>query len=63
MRFIRHRRLRGAEIGIWHLALAGDLSFLDDADCRRLMMTLLELRKRLTFLLQKVDADRFLTKC
>ena len=47
----------------YHLLLARDLSFLEDADYKRLTRTLLELRKMLTSLLQKVDADRFLAKC
>ena len=47
----------------YHFLLAHDLSFLPDADYRRLTKILMEIRKMLTSLLQKVDADRHLARC
>jgi four helix bundle protein len=47
----------------YHFLLARDLCFLADADYRRMARSLSELRKMLTSLVQKVNADRFLTKC
>lgn len=47
----------------YHLLLARDLSFLQDADYRYLARKLTEVRKMLTSLLQKVDADRLMAKC
>jgi len=46
----------------YHFLLAHDLLFLADVDYKRLAKSLVELRKMLTSLLQKVDADRF-AKC
>jgi len=47
----------------YHLLLARDLNFLIDADYRGLTAGLRSLRKMLTALIQKVDAERRLTKC
>jgi len=42
----------------YHLLLSHDLGFLSDADYRRLSQSLLELRRMLTSLIQKVDSER-----
>jgi four helix bundle protein len=42
----------------YHFLLARDLRFLEEMDCRRLASELLQLRKMLTSLLQKVQSDR-----
>lgn len=47
----------------YHLLLARDLRFLEDADYLRLSGKLTEVRKMLTSLLQKIDADRLMAKC
>lgn len=47
----------------YHLLLSHDLGFLADGDYHDLAKTLTEIRKMLTSLVQKVDADRKLTKC
>jgi four helix bundle protein len=47
----------------YHFLLARDLCLMTDLDYRRLATALLELRKMLTALLQKVDADRLMAKC
>jgi four helix bundle protein len=43
----------------YHLLLARDLCFMADVDYVRLSKLLLEVRKMLTALIQKVDSDRF----
>lgn len=43
----------------YHFLLAHDLSMMSDEDYHRLNKALLELRKMLTALLQKIDSDRF----
>jgi four helix bundle protein len=47
----------------YHLLLSKDLGFLREADYRDLAKSLLEVRKMLTALLQKVEAERLLAKC
>jgi four helix bundle protein len=47
----------------YHLLLARDLAFLVDADYRQAAKELLELRKMLSALLQKVEAERIAAKC
>jgi four helix bundle protein len=47
----------------YHLLLSRDLGFLPDPDYRVLARSLTEVRKMLTSLLQKVDADRLMVKC
>jgi four helix bundle protein len=47
----------------YHLLLSRDLNFLPDARYRELVKNLTEVRKMLTSLLQKVEADRLLAKC
>jgi len=47
----------------YHLLLSRDLGFLLDADYRGLARTLTEVRKMLTSLLHKVDADRQMAMC
>jgi hypothetical protein len=47
----------------YHLLLSRDLGFLPEADYRDLVKNLLEVRKMLTSLLQKVDAERLMAKC
>jgi four helix bundle protein len=47
----------------YHLLLARDLGFLADSDYALLSTSLSELRRMLTSLLQKVDAERLLAKC
>ena len=47
----------------YHLLLSKDLGFLSDIDYRKLARSLTEVRKMLTSLLQKVDADRLMAKC
>jgi len=47
----------------YHLLLARDLGFLPDNDFREFGDDLLELRKMLTSLLQKVGSERSLAKC
>jgi len=47
----------------YHLLLARDLVYLSDEDYRRLDRNLLEARRMLTALLQKVSADRFAANC
>src|SRR5277367_1600417 len=47
----------------YHLLLAHDLGFLEDADYRCMAGKLTEVRKMLTSLLQKVDSDRLMAKC
>jgi len=42
----------------YHLLLSHDLGFLSDADYRKLHQSLLELRRMLTSLIQKVDSER-----
>jgi four helix bundle protein len=42
----------------YHFLLARDLRFLEEMDYRRLASELLQLRKMLTSLLQKVQSDR-----
>jgi four helix bundle protein len=42
----------------YHLLLAGDLEFVEEIDYRGLADDLLQLRKMLTSLLQKVQGDR-----
>lgn len=43
----------------YHVLLARDLGFLQEAEYRRLAVQLAELRKMVTSLLQKVERDRF----
>ncbi|MFZ0806772.1 MAG: four helix bundle protein [Candidatus Sulfotelmatobacter sp.] len=47
----------------YHLLLAKDLEYLVKADYERVEKQLLELRRMLTSLLQKVGADRFVANC
>jgi len=47
----------------YHLLLARDLGFLPDTDYHDLARRLTEVRKMLTSLLQKIDADRLMAKC
>jgi four helix bundle protein len=47
----------------YHLLLARDLRYLPDEDYRRIDQNLLEARRMLTALLQKVGADRFAASC
>jgi four helix bundle protein len=47
----------------YHLLLAHDLEFLNKADYAKFMHDLVELRRMLTSLLQKVDAERLNAKC
>lgn len=47
----------------YHLLLSRDLGFLPEGDYRQLAKNLLEARKMLTALLQKVDTDRTMAKC
>jgi len=47
----------------YHLLLARDLVYLSDEDYCRLDRNLLEARRMLTALLQKVSADRFAANC
>jgi four helix bundle protein len=42
----------------YHLLLARDLGFVEDVDYQRLSSELLQVRKMLTSLLQKVQSDR-----
>lgn len=51
-----------SELG-YHLLLSRDLGFLPDADYRELARKLTEVRKMLTSLLQKIEADRLMAKC
>ncbi len=46
-----------------HLLLSRDLGFLPDAEYRELTKKLTEVRKMLTSLLQKIQADRLMAKC
>jgi four helix bundle protein len=47
----------------YHLLLSKDLGFLRDGEYRELVRNLTGVRKMLTSLLQKVDADRLMAKC
>jgi four helix bundle protein len=47
----------------YHLLLSHDLGFLDKTQYAKLSQDLGELRRMLTSLLLKVDADRFAAKC
>ena len=47
----------------YHLLLARDLSYMAEADYQRVTKQLLEFRRMLTALLQKVGADRFVANC
>ena len=47
----------------YHLLLSRDLGYLSDEDYRRMGQYLLEVRRMLTALLQKVGADRFAANC
>ena len=47
----------------YHLLLARDLRFLPDDDYKRLLQDLLQMRRMLTSLLQKVNAERKEAKC
>jgi four helix bundle protein len=47
----------------YHLLLSRDLGYLSDQDYRRMDQYLLEVRRMLTALLQKVGADRFAANC
>jgi four helix bundle protein len=47
----------------YHLLLSRDLGFLPDADYRRLAGNLTAVRKMLTSLLQKIEADRLMAIC
>jgi four helix bundle protein len=47
----------------YHFLLARDLQLLTDMDYGRLSKALSQLRRMLTSLIQKVDAERFKTKC
>ena len=47
----------------YHLLLSRDLGFLPDTEYRDLAKRLTEIRKMLTSLLRKIEADRLLAKC
>jgi len=47
----------------YHLLLARDLNYLTETDYQRVGKQLLEFRRMLTALLQKVGADRFNASC
>jgi four helix bundle protein len=47
----------------YHLLLSRDLGYLSDEDYRRMDQYLLEVRRMLTAVLQKVGADRFAANC
>jgi four helix bundle protein len=47
----------------YHLLLARDLRYMSDEDYRRMDENLLEARRMLTALLQKVGVDRFAANC
>jgi len=47
----------------YHLQLAHDLQFLDEASYRALYTRLAEVRKMLSGLLMKVEHERLMTKC
>jgi four helix bundle protein len=47
----------------YHLLLAGDLNYLAEIDYLRAGKQLLEFRRMLTGLLQRVGSDRFATNC
>ncbi len=47
----------------YHLLLSHDLGFLSDSDYRKVSQSLLELRRMLTSLVQKVGSERSLVKC
>jgi four helix bundle protein len=47
----------------YHLLLARDLVYLSDEEHRKMDRNLLEVRRMLTALLQKVSADRFAANC
>lgn len=47
----------------YHLLLSRDLGFLPDPEYVELARSLTEVRKMLTSLLQKIDADRLMAKC
>lgn len=47
----------------YHLLLARDLNYLPNADHTRVDRRLLEVRRMLTGLLQKVGADRLIARC
>ena len=47
----------------YHLLLARDLNYLGDNDYLSVSKQLLEVRRMLTALIQKVGADRFVANC
>ena len=47
----------------YHLLLARDLGFLPDNDYKKLFQDLMQMRRMLTSLLQKVNTDRAEAKC
>ncbi len=47
----------------YHLLLVRDLSYMEEADYQRMTKQLIEFRRMLTALLQKVGADRFVANC
>src|SRR5271157_3943486 len=47
----------------YHLLLSRDLGFLHEGDYCDLVKSLVEVRKMLTALLQKVEAERLMAKC
>jgi four helix bundle protein len=47
----------------YHLLLSKDLGFIQESDYRLLARSLSEVRKMLTSLLQKIDADRLMARC
>ena len=47
----------------YHLLLSRDLGFLPDASYRELAKNLIEVRKMLTSLLQKIEANRSMAEC
>jgi four helix bundle protein len=61
-RFLQIAGGAGSELD-YHILLAHDLHFLAEADYRKLTADLLELRKTLTSLLQKVNLERAMAKC
>ena len=47
----------------YHLLLSRDLRFLPEAEYKSLAKQLMEVRKMLTALLQKIETDRLMAKC
>jgi four helix bundle protein len=56
-RFLQIAAGSGSELD-YHLLLARDLGYIDDGEYRRLIPRVVEIRRMLSALLRKVDADR-----